>query len=138
MEAPVWGWQTVFYLWVAGLAGGTYMCAMLVNLWAGRWHREIVRVSTLLTIPLLVLGAVALTTDLGQPARFWHLFAAWRPSSPMWFGTYILTLGSIVGAGLVLHEILATLKVRLPGAAVLEFLVTWLGLILAGVLVVYV
>lgn len=138
MDETVWGWKIVLYLWVAGLAGGTYMCAMLVNLWAGRWYREVVRVCTFLTIPLLLIGAALLTSDLGQPGRFWHLFASWRPSSPMWFGTYVLLLGSIVGAGLVLHEILGALKRRMPGAEVLEFLVTWLGLVFAAVLVIYV
>ncbi len=138
MDEMVWGWKITAYIWIAGLAGGTYMCAILVNLWDGRWHRESVRAATFLTVPLLLIGAALLTADLGQPARFWHLLAAWRPGSPMWLGTYVLVLGSIVGGGLIIHEAIDAFKVRLPGADTLEFLVTWLGLIFAAVVATYV
>ncbi len=137
-DENIWGWLVVLYLWVAGMAGGAYIAGYLTHHLNGGRHRRLLRTATWISIPLFVLGMLFLTLDLGRPERFWHMFISFRPSSVMWVGTYILLIGSVVGAGLAIRELAETLGIRIPAADQVERVVTFLGFIFALVVIGYV
>ncbi|NPV09577.1 MAG: polysulfide reductase NrfD [Anaerolineae bacterium] len=116
-----WEWQTAVYLWVAGIAGGAYLAAFLVNVFGYR-RRDLVRRATYVGVPLVILGTLLLVYDLGKPLRAWHLFLSFRanawevvpgvgvaslrgfppnipfyPGSPMSMGSWILFLFIAIG-----------------------------------------
>ena len=84
-SAPIW-----IYLWLAGMAGGAYFAAFMVNRFTGGNNKPLLRLATYLGIPLAIIGVLLLVVDLGQPLRFWHLFTQFKPTSPMSMGTGIL------------------------------------------------
>jgi len=134
----VWGWLVVLYLWLAGMAGGAYITGYLVHHLDGGRHRTLLRLATWISIPLFALGMLFLTLDLGRSERFWHMFIRFRPSSVMWVGTYILLIGSVVGAGLILRELAEAFGMDIPAADQVERIVTFLGFVFALVVIAYV
>jgi formate-dependent nitrite reductase membrane component NrfD len=84
-SAPIW-----IYLWMAGIAGGGYLAAFLAERFSGLTDRKLLRLATYIGVPLAVIGVLLLVVDLGQPIRFWHLFAEFKVISPMSMGTWIL------------------------------------------------
>lgn len=138
MNDIIWNWPIVFYIWVAGMAGGTYAAAYLIHNLDGRQHRPLLRLATYLTVPLFALGVLILTLDLGRPERVWHLFVSFRPSSAMWFGTYFLLIGSAVGAGLVIREALEIRGINIAKFDLVERVVTFLGFLFALVVISYI
>ena len=70
---PNWGWWIVLYFFVGGVTGGVYFAAAWLDLFGDNNDRAAVRVGHLLAFPLIILSAVFLIVDLGQPLRFWHM-----------------------------------------------------------------
>ncbi|WP_176063155.1 NrfD/PsrC family molybdoenzyme membrane anchor subunit [Anaeromyxobacter diazotrophicus] len=85
----VWGWEIPVYLFLGGLAAGTMIVGSLLAARAGprsaaaRW---------LLFAPaaLLSLGMLALFLDLSRKAHVWRFYLAFRATSPMSWGAWIL------------------------------------------------
>lgn len=138
MSEITWGWEIVGYLWLAGMAGGAYAAAYLIHNLDHRRHRTLLRLATYLSIPIFAVGIFLLIIELGRPERFWHLFAAFRPSSVMWFGTYFLLIGTAVGAGLVIREALEVGGVKIPNFDLVEQIVTSLGFLFALIVISYI
>lgn len=89
-----WGRLIVLYLFLGGLSAGTLIVSSVATL-AGRAPR--IARSGALSAPLPVLiGTGLLVLDLGQPFYFWKLLVAFQPRSPMWIGTWLLTLFAFV------------------------------------------
>ena len=101
MEAMVWEWPTFIDLWAAGVAGGGFFAAFLIDRFTGRKHKRLVQVATWVGVPLVLLGVLFLVSDLGNQLRFWHLMVRFRPLSPMSIGTWLLSLWAICGVGLI-------------------------------------
>lgn len=133
----VWGWPVVFYLWLAGMAGGAYMAAYLVHNLSGRQHRTLLRLGTYVGIPLFGLGMLLLTLHLGRMEWNWHLFASFRPSSVMWVGTYALLIGTVVSIGLALRELGELLGYKIAIMTTVEQGITTLGFLFSLVVVGY-
>lgn len=138
MSEQVWGWAIVGYLWLAGIAGGTYMAGYLFHVWDGLRHRALLRLATYISTPLFALAALLLTIDLGRTERFWHLFVSFRPSSVMWLGSYLFLVGALIWAVLLTWEIGQQLKGRMSGAKNLEQVITALGFFFALMVVTYI
>lgn len=121
-----WEWQTIVYLWVAGIAGGAYFAAFLADRFSGGRHKELVQLATYVGVPLVLLGSLLLVLDLGEQFRAWHLFVGlrssswqvlsgygpawlrtWPPSlsvypiSPMSLGSWILFIWAVIGVVLI-------------------------------------
>lgn len=91
-----WGLLIVLYLFLGGLSAGLLALSALATLLGGERFHETARVGAL-TAPWPVLaGTALLVLDLGQPFYFWKLLVAWEPRSPMWLGTWLLTIFSMV------------------------------------------
>jgi len=133
-----WSVLIWFDLWLAGMAGGTYATAFLVDRFGGG-NRPLLRLATYLGIPLVVTGVILLIIDLGNPMRFWHFLTEFKLLSPMSMGTWIL-LGWVAIA--VLMVILWRIESRFSKGAAgrlrrVAGLLGLLNLIFAMLLMVY-
>jgi len=90
-----WGLAIAIYLYVAAMAGGAYFVAALCCIFGPEEHRKTTCYGYLYAIPLLVIGAIALIVDLGQPARFLHLLEIFKFNSPMSAGAWALLVFGI-------------------------------------------
>ena len=98
-HAPQWTWYILFYFFLAGLSGGSYVIATLLRLRGGPADEAAARVGYYVALPTLAGCPVLLTLDLGQPLRFWHMLvnttpgdrgAVFKSWSPMSVGSWVL------------------------------------------------
>lgn len=97
-----WSWAIYIYLWMAGMAGGAYFAAYLVERFSGTSNGRLSKLATCTGIPLAVVGVLLLVIELGQPLRFWHLFTQFDFGSPMSIGTWILLLWVMIAVIMVI------------------------------------
>lgn len=85
----VWGWEIPVYLFLGGLAAGTMIVGSLL---AARPGARSPAARWLLFAPaaLLSLGMLALFLDLSRKAHVWRFYLAFRVTSPMSWGAWIL------------------------------------------------
>jgi formate-dependent nitrite reductase membrane component NrfD len=103
VHAPQWTWYILFYFFLAGLSGGSYVIATLLRLRGGPADEAAARVGYYVALPTLLVCPVLLTLDLGQPLRFWHMLVGTTPGdvapifkywSPMSVGAWALVVFS--------------------------------------------
>lgn len=103
VRAPDWTWYILFYFFLAGLSGGSYVIATLLRL-SDRAHEPAARVGYYIAFVTMLACPVLLTLDLGQPLRFWHMLVNRTPGdeginfkywSPMSIGAWALVVFSI-------------------------------------------
>lgn len=100
---PHWAnWMLAVEMFVAGLAAGIFFFIALANTTGRKEDREVGAILGFFPAPLMLIAAILLTVDLGQPGRFLNLIftnpaAAERPgpfmfnpNSPMNWGTYVI------------------------------------------------
>jgi hypothetical protein len=100
---PHWAnWMLTLEMFAAGLAAGVLFFIALANIAGNAEDREVASRLGFLPLPLMLLVAILLVVDLGQPGRFLNLVfthpaAAERPgpfmfnpNSPMNWGTYVI------------------------------------------------
>jgi len=92
-----WGMYIVLYFWLAAMGGGAFLIAL------GLGDERTKRTGAFLAFVGVVLGALLLIVDLGQPTRFWHMLVSFHPVSVMWLGSVVLALA---GLGLFLMLVL--------------------------------
>lgn len=140
MEAILWEWPIWVYLWAAGVAGGGYFAAFLVNLFTGYKHRIMLQIATWIGVPLVGLGTLLLIVDLGNQLWFWHLVVGFYPISPMSVGTWLLALWAICGVGLLvlwLAESEVVGFVALRRLVPLTKILSWIAFVLSPLLIAY-
>lgn len=96
-----WGLYIIFVVYFVGVSFAGITIAAVIRLFGLKQLRPIARMAELLTIVALVLGALSVLADLGQPGRgLINLFRYARPQSPF-FGTFSLVLSGYLFASLV-------------------------------------
>jgi len=107
-RAPEWTWYILFYFFLAGLSGGTYVLASLLRLGGNPADEPAARLGFYVAFPALLICPVLLTLDLGQPLRFWHMLVNTSPGemapvfkywSPMSVGAWGLVVFGIFVTG---------------------------------------
>ncbi len=85
----IWGWEVSLYLFLGGLAAGTMILTSLLAL--RRPERSSALRWLAFAAPVLVsAGMLALFIDLAHKAHAWRFYLAFRWSSPMSWGAWIL------------------------------------------------
>jgi protein NrfD len=89
----IWGWQVALYLFLGGLTAGLMVLAgWLVLKDRGRERfPSIFRLFPLAPV-FISLGMFLLFLDLDYKIHVWRFYAAFRPTSPMSWGSWILLL----------------------------------------------
>ena len=87
----VWGWEVPVYLFLGGLAAGAMILVPLLSTRPGGPSRALSRLA--FAAPILVsVGMLALFLDLEQKLHAWRFYLAFRWTSPMSWGAWILVL----------------------------------------------
>ncbi len=135
-----WGAPIYIYLWLAGMGGGAYFSAFLADRFSGGQHKALLRLSTYIAIPLVIIGTLLLIFDLGRPIRFWHLLARFIALSPMSLGVWILLIfagGSVILVLLWWAEKLAALKQPIRSLSWLVSFLSWIVFIFSVLVMAY-
>jgi formate-dependent nitrite reductase membrane component NrfD len=98
VREPHWTWYILFYFFLAGLSGGSYLLGTLLRF---RGEEPAARLAFYAAFPAVVISPVLLALDLGRPWRFWHMLwnmtpgdmgLNWKYWSPMSVGAWALVL----------------------------------------------
>ena len=79
MGELTWGLPLFFDLWAAGMAGGAFFAAFLLNLFGLDDERRLLKTATYIGVPLVLLGVVLIIADLGEPLRAFNMYIGLRP-----------------------------------------------------------
>jgi formate-dependent nitrite reductase membrane component NrfD len=91
-----WGLLIVVYLFLGGLSGGALALSAVAALAGGDRFSRVARMAAFVAPWPVLMGTGLLVLDLGRPLHFWKLLVAVEPRSPMWIGTWLLTLFALV------------------------------------------
>ena len=101
MGGAPWGIYISFVVYFVGVSFAGITVAALIRVLDLEHLRPVSRMAELLTVVALVLGAMAVLVDLGQPGRgIVNLFRYARPQSPF-FGTFTLVISAYLIASMV-------------------------------------
>lgn len=101
MQGATWGLYITLVVYFVGVSFAGITVAALIRLFDIERLRGVARMAELMTVVSLVLGALAIIVDLGQPLRgLVNLFRYARPQSPF-FGTFSLVIAGYLFASVV-------------------------------------
>ncbi len=101
MGGVPWGLYVAFVVYFVGVSFAGITIAVLIRLLRLERLRSVARMAELLTVVALLLAALSILVDLGQPLRgIVNLFLYARPQSPF-FGTFTLVISGYLFASLV-------------------------------------
>ncbi len=80
------------YFYMTGLSAGSFILSTMAYGFGMKQFKPIGRVGVIMAVVLLGLAPLNLIADLGQPQRFWFLFPYLNPTSPVTWGSFLLTL----------------------------------------------
>ncbi|GAA2205262.1 hypothetical protein GCM10009850_007800 [Nonomuraea monospora] len=126
---PDWLWYILFYFFLAGLSGGSYVLATLLRLRGAPGDEPMARIGYYVAFPPMLLSPLLLALDLGQPLRFWHMLVNTTPGhlglnfkywSPMSIGSWALVVFGAITTVSFAAALVRDGKVRLPLVARLD------------------
>jgi formate-dependent nitrite reductase membrane component NrfD len=91
---PHWQWLVILYFFFGGLAGGSYLIAVLADLFGDAADRPLARLGYLVAFPCVVIGGALLILDLTRPDRFWHMLIMSERGWPMFKYWSPMSIGS--------------------------------------------
>lgn len=100
-EATIWynvfhepplGLPIAIYFYMTGLSAGSFIMSTLAYGFGIKKYKPLGKVGVVLATMLLAMAPLNLIIDLGQPLRFWHLFPYLQSTSPITYGSFLLTL----------------------------------------------
>lgn len=101
MAGVPWGLYIAFVVYFVGISFAGITVAALIRLMKLEQLKPVSRIAELLTVVSLILGALCILVDIGQPVRgIVNLFKYARPESPF-FGTFTLVIAGYLFASLV-------------------------------------
>jgi protein NrfD len=102
VKASHWDWTVSTYIFLAGLGGAAQAIATVAHGLHGPRFRAMRRNARILGVFGAAIGSGLLIKDLKTPQRFYNMLRIFRPTSPMSFGTYILSkFGALSGIALL-------------------------------------
>ena len=85
------------YFFFTGLSAGSFVISVIATLLGRKEFKPIGKITALLAPILLIIAPLNLILDLEQPLRFWHLFVFYNWTSPITYGSFLLTAYPIMG-----------------------------------------
>ncbi len=84
------------YFFLTGLSAGSFIISTLSYVFGMDKYRKLGKIGVTLAIVLLMLAPFCLLLHSGRPLRFWHLFVYINATSPISWGSFLLTLYPLV------------------------------------------
>ena len=138
MEELNWSWPIPIYLWAAGVGGGAFFTAFIIDRLTGGQNKTLLKLATWIGAPLVIIGVMMLLVDLGQPLRFWRLFFKFDVMTPMSLGTWILTAWSYCAVAMLVLWLGEYLKMKfLADLEPLTKPLSWIAFVLSILMVTY-
>jgi formate-dependent nitrite reductase membrane component NrfD len=93
----IWGWELPAYFFLGGLGAGLLVLVGLLVL-AGKEERypTVTGYATLVVPPAMGIGVGLLLLDLHHVWYSWRLFLTFQPTSPISWGTWLLTVAIVL------------------------------------------
>lgn len=108
-QIHVWGWEIAVYLFLGGLTAGLMIASGVAYRRNDEMPRSMRLWAPLLAPVLLSVGMVALFLDLEHKLHFYRFYTAFRWTSPMSWGAWILLLvypAAVAMAGFAVYRAL--------------------------------
>jgi tetrathionate reductase subunit C len=91
-HAMPFGWAIAVYFFCTGLSAGSFFISVLARLMGLTAYKKLGRVAAILAPLLLIIAPAFLIADLEQPVRFYRVLINFNPTSPISYGSFLLTL----------------------------------------------
>jgi len=86
------GTLIAIYFYLTGLSAGSFVLSTLAYVFGMEKYRPIGKIGVILAALFLVMAPLALLIHVGQPFKAWHLFVHLNITSPITWGSFLLTL----------------------------------------------
>jgi len=90
-EMPL-GVPIATYFYLTGLSAGSFIISTLAYGFGMLKFKPLGKIGVVMATCLLIIAPMILLIDLEQPFRFWHLIMYLRITSPITWGTFLLSL----------------------------------------------
>ncbi|MCL5961786.1 MAG: polysulfide reductase NrfD [Chloroflexi bacterium] len=97
IHEPPLGVPIAVYFYMTGLSAGSFILSTLAYAFGVSKFKPLGKIGIVVAVILLALAPLNLIADLGQPLRFWHLFPYLNVTSPITYGSFLLTLYPLNG-----------------------------------------
>ena len=91
LKPPVWTPEVAAYFFLGGLSAGAFVIARCAERCGGKDSEDITRYGAYISLAAALPCAPLLIKDLGDPRRFHHMLRVVKLSSPMNFGSWVVT-----------------------------------------------
>jgi hypothetical protein len=107
LKEPVWTWEIPVYFWTGGIAGASGILGLAARIGG---NERLARAALYAGAAFDVVSPPLLVSDLGRPERFLNMFRAFKVTSPMSVGSWIL--GASAGASVTAALLEATGRLK--------------------------
>jgi len=90
-EMPL-GLPIATYFYLTGLSAGSFIISTMAYGFGMARFKPLGKIGVVMATCLLIIAPMILLIDLEQPLRFWHLIIYLRITSPITWGTFLLSL----------------------------------------------
>ncbi len=80
------------YFYLTGISAGSFILSTLIYVFDQKKYKDIGKMSVILATVVLIIAPLALLIHSGMPVRAWRLFYNINITSPISFGSFLLTL----------------------------------------------
>jgi tetrathionate reductase subunit C len=80
------------YFYLTGLSAGSFVLSTLAYVFGMAKFKPIGKIGVVLAAVFLIMAPLALLMHVGQPFKAWHLFVHLNVTSPITWGSFLLTL----------------------------------------------
>ncbi|MEW6455257.1 MAG: NrfD/PsrC family molybdoenzyme membrane anchor subunit [Acidobacteriota bacterium] len=79
------------YFYLTGISAGSFVISAVTVLGGKKEYKSIGKIGSILAPVSLLIAPIFLLIDLEQPMRFWHLYIYLQMTSPITYGTFLLS-----------------------------------------------
>ncbi|MBI2058714.1 MAG: polysulfide reductase NrfD [Nitrospirae bacterium] len=85
------GKEIATYFYLTGISAGSFVISVIAVLGGRTEYKALAKIGSIMAPLALVIAPLFLVIDLEQPTRFWYLFVYLHMTSPITYGTFLLT-----------------------------------------------
>jgi len=86
------GTLIAIYFYLTGLSAGSFVLSTLAYVFGFEKYKPIGKIGVVLAALFLIMAPITLLVHVGQPFKAWHLFVHLNITSPITWGSFLLTL----------------------------------------------